>query len=358
MEGKVRDIFPGANTANGSVNFFDNIIQENINRIFCLKGGPGVGKSSLMRKIAHEFIERGYDVELHHCSSDPSSLDAVLIKKLGVVLLDATSPHIVDPKNPGAVDEIINLGDFWNTDNLEKNKDEIIEIGKDISESFKRAYKFLKSAEPIYFDIEDKYKNAMDFGKVNLLVDEFIENLFKEKPNYGKYKKERHLFGTAITPIGHIDYTDSILSQVKNIYYLEGEIGTGKTTFLTKVYEKAVQKGMSVEVYHYPLIKEKIETVIINDLNIAITVSKIFNEREKIDFNQFIDEGKLAKYQEEIDFDKKVFDELINYAILDLKRAKAKHDIVESYYIPNMNFDDVGKLREELIKRILKYENN
>ena len=32
------------------------------------------------------------------------------IKKLKVVLLDATSPHIIDPKDPGAVDEIIN---FW-----------------------------------------------------------------------------------------------------------------------------------------------------------------------------------------------------------------------------------------------------
>ena len=156
MEGKIRKIFPGANTANGSFNFFDNIIQDNINRIFCFKGGPGVGKSSLMKKIAQEFIDRGYDVELHHCPSDPSSLDALLINKLGVVLLDGTSPHIVDPKDPGAVDEIINLGEFWNVDNLEENKDEIIEVGKDISASFRRAYKFLKSAEPIYFDIEEK----------------------------------------------------------------------------------------------------------------------------------------------------------------------------------------------------------
>ena len=41
--------------------------------------------------------------------------------------------------------------------------------------------------------------------------------------------------------------------------------GCGKTTFLRKVYEKAVQKGMTVEVYHYPLIKEKLETIIIKD---------------------------------------------------------------------------------------------
>jgi len=357
MEGKVRKLFPGANTANGSFNFFDNIIQGDINRIFCFKGGPGVGKSSLMRKIAKEFIDNGYDVELHHCPSDPSSLDAILIKELKVVLLDATAPHVIDPKDPGAVDEIINLGDFWNTDNLEKQKEEIIEVGKDISASFRRAYKFLKAAEPIYLDIEEKYSNAMNFGAINLFTDKFIDNLFKDIPNSEKYKKERHLFGTAITPVGHIDYTDSILNQVKKIYYLNGEIGTGKTTFLRKVYEKAVQKGMAVEVYHYPLIKEKLETIIIKDLDVAITVSPIFKDREKIDFNQFINKAKIDKYEEEIEFDKKVFNELIDYGIANLKIAKAKHDIIEAYYIPNMRFDEVEKLKEELINRILKYAN-
>ena len=33
MEGKIRKIFPGANTANGSFNFFDNIIQNDINAV-------------------------------------------------------------------------------------------------------------------------------------------------------------------------------------------------------------------------------------------------------------------------------------------------------------------------------------
>ena len=356
MEGKIRKIFPGANTANGSFNFFDNIIQGDINRIFCFKGGPGVGKSSLMKKIAQEFIDRGYDVELHHCPSDPSSLDALLIKKLGVVLLDGTSPHIVDPKNPGAVDEIVNLGEFWNVENLEKNKDEIIKVGKDISASFRRAYKFLKAAEPIYFDIEEKYSNSMNFGKVNLLVDEFIEKLFKKTSNSGQYKKERHLFGTAITPIGHIDYADSLLSEADRVYYLNGEIGCGRTTFLRKVYEKAVEKGMKVEVYHYPLIPDKIETILINDLKIGITTSNIYKDKETIDLTEFLDKDKLLKYEDDINFDKHIFDELINYAISNLKRAKSKHDIVESYYVPNMYFDEINKLKDELIQKILKYK--
>lgn len=356
MEGKSRKLFPGANTANGSFNFFDNIITKNINRIFCLKGGPGVGKSSLMKKIANEFLEKGYDIELHYCPSDPSSLDAVLIKELGVVLLDGTAPHIVDPKDPGAIDEIVNLGDYWNLENLEKNKVEIVECGKDISSSFRRAYKYLKSAEPIYYDIEEKYKDCMDFGQVNLLTEHFIYDLFKNASSTGIYQKERHLFGTAITPVGHVDYADSILSGVFKIYHLSGNIGTGKTTFLKRVCDKAIKKGMEVEVYHYPLIKDKLETIIIKDLDIGITTSKLFEGRNTIDLDKYLDQYKLGKYEEEINFDKKVFDELINYGISNLKKAKAKHDVIEAHYVPNMRFDEIETLRKEIVNRILKYE--
>lgn len=356
MAGRVRKLFPGGNTANGSFNFFDNIIPQNVNRIFCLKGGPGVGKSSFMKKIAKEFIEKGYDVELHYCPSDPSSLDGVVILKLGVVLLDATAPHIVDPKDPGAIDEILNFGEYWDVEKLEQNKDTIVECGKDISNSFKRAYKYLKAAEPIYYDIEEKYRDCMDFGQVNLKIEHFIHDIFKDSSSTGIYKSPRHLFGTAITPVGHLDYADSILSQVKKVYHLKGNIGTGKTTFLQNICDKAIQKGMNVEIYHYPLIKDKIETVIIKDLDIGITVSSLFEGKSTIDLDAYLDEEKLDKYIEEIKFDKKVFDELLNYAISNLKKAKAKHDIIEAYYVPNMNFDKMEELKEEIINRILKYE--
>lgn len=356
MEGTVRKLFPGGNTYIGSYPLFDYIIPKNVNRIFCLKGGPGVGKSSMMKKIGKEFVELGYDVELFYCTSDPSSLDGIVIKDLGVVLLDGTAPHIVDPKNPGAIDEIINLGEYWNLEGIEKNKNEVIECNKDISNSFRRAYKFLAAAEPIYRDIEEKYVDCVDFGKVNLITEKLLEDLFAKFNSTGVYKKERHLFGTAITPIGHIDYADSMLSNTKKVYYLNGEIGTGKTTLLRKVYEKAVEKGMEVEVYHYPLIPDKIETVLINDLDIAITTSSIYKDEDMLDLNSCVNEAKLAPYKEEIEFDKKILDDMINYAISNLKRAKSKHDVIEAYYVPNMDFDQIDKLKDELIKRILSYK--
>jgi len=41
------------------------------------------------------MADLGYDVELFHCSSDPSSLDGVVMPGIGVALMDGTAPHMV-----------------------------------------------------------------------------------------------------------------------------------------------------------------------------------------------------------------------------------------------------------------------
>ena len=356
MAGKIRNMFPGGNTANGFYSFFDYIIPSNVNRIFCLKGGPGVGKSSFMKKIAREFLKIGYDVELHYCSSDPNSLDGVVIKGLNVVLLDATAPHIVDPKLPGVVDEVINFGDFWDVRKLEENKEKIKLCNEDISECFQRTFKFLKSAEPIYLDVEAKVSKSMNWAKINKITDEFIEKIFKKVEFREKKPQERHLFGSAITPSEYLDYSDSLFEDIENIYYLKGDIGSGKSEFLKAVYRRALQKGLDVEVYHFPLIVYKLQAVCIPAMNLVITTSPVFKDKEIIDLDESIDEDRLSKYRDDIKIDKEIIDYLINNAISNLKRAKFHHDIVEDYYIPAMDFSKVEKLKNEVIESILKYK--
>jgi len=40
------------------------------------------------------MVERGYDVEFMHCSSDNNSLDGVVIPSLKIALLDGTAPML------------------------------------------------------------------------------------------------------------------------------------------------------------------------------------------------------------------------------------------------------------------------
>ena len=93
LKGKVKKVFPGNNTSQGFYPFYDYIIKPDCNRLLILKGGPGVGKSTLMKRIGDTLMEKGFDVELHFCSSDPDSLDGVVIPALDVAVIDGTAPH-------------------------------------------------------------------------------------------------------------------------------------------------------------------------------------------------------------------------------------------------------------------------
>jgi hypothetical protein len=127
-QNSIKHYFPGGNTSRGFYSFYDYILpQEEAKRIFILKGGPGVGKSSFMKKIGEEMCSRGYEIEYMHCSSDNNSLDGIVIPKIGVALIDGTAPHIVDPKHPGAIDEIINLGECWDEERIVQNREKILD---------------------------------------------------------------------------------------------------------------------------------------------------------------------------------------------------------------------------------------
>ena len=357
MEGKMIKRFPGGNTSKGFKSFFDYIAPKDVKLMFCMKGGPGVGKSSLMKKVAKEMLSRGYDVDLYPCSSDPDSLDAIVIKQLGVVMLDATAPHIVDPKNPGVIDEILDLGKFWNRSNIEKNKKEIMECNKEVSRFFKVGFNYFEAAAPIAYDIQAKNKDSMNFGEVNLITANLIDEIFKSVESSNRNNDVKHCFGSALSPIGHVEFTDTVLEDIDKVYYLDGALGTGKSTMLNRIANKAIEKGLDVEILHAPLLPEKIETIVIRDLSIAITTSKLFkdNNVKSINLNEYMDINKQLHYKHELDHNQKVLDDLVNHGLLNIKKAKEEHDKLEQFYIPNMNFEEVNKMKDLVIERILSY---
>lgn len=94
-KGRLKKMFPGGNTCRGFYSFYDHIIEPDATHIFVIKGGPGVGKSTFMRKTGEELLTRGFDVEFHCCSSDNNSLDGIVVPAIKVALIDGTAPHRV-----------------------------------------------------------------------------------------------------------------------------------------------------------------------------------------------------------------------------------------------------------------------
>lgn len=345
---QIRRMFPGGNTARGFYSFHHDIIVDNRKMLYILKGMPGGGKSSLMKVVGEKALEEGYSIEYHHCPSDPESVDGVHIPELEIAIVDGTAPHIIDPVYPGLKDKLIDLGAFIDGEKLVKNQKAIINAKANNKIAYSRAYGYFKSAEIIGDLIIDNNKRGMDYSKLNREILKLIDEIFsKDYREMGK-SKTRHMFSSAYTPEGYIDLTHTLLEDPNVIYYINGEIGTGKSTIMEKLVERAYLENYSMEIYHNPMIPEKIETIIIGQLNICITSNKTALEfpHRVIDLNNYFD-STVKK-----DKDYATYNSLVEEGIMNLHLAKENHKILEESYKTAIDYNGINNIIEKIIGEI------
>ncbi|HHW30427.1 MAG TPA: ATPase [Clostridiaceae bacterium] len=362
-KGGIRRAFLGGNTEKGFYSYYNYILhKEEAIKTFIIKGGPGTGKSTLMKKIGEVLNEKGYNVEYMHCSSDPNSIDGIVIPEIKVALLDGTAPHIVEPTYPGAVDEIIDLGRFWNTDKIETHKKEIINKSKEKSRLFAMAYRYLKAAGAIHDNICDLVSMSVNVKKLNAIAKEMTDEIFTQQEKSFEEGRERKLFASAITPEGLVNYINTLLSKGK-VYGLLSEIGSGSEYILSKIKHVAIEKGVNIECFYCGLKPEKIEHLLIPEKKIFFTtINKYHNSDIKtdrlIDLNELRNSKIYEKNKEDIKYNTSLFEELLNKAVNTIKKAKAVHSALEDYYSPSMDFDKLKAYRDALFYRIIKYTEN
>ncbi len=353
-KGHIKKLLPGGNTSVGFYSYFKYVINpKEARKIYYFKGGPGVGKSHMMKKIGYEMVDRGFDVEFHHCSAEPSSVDVVVIPKLKVVLLDGTSPHADDPTYPGVVGSTVNLGEFINEEAIRKHRESVIRATDENKNIYIRVYKYLSAAKLIHDDIEWINGYAMDFSKVNKDTNILIERYLKDIENKDRLGSERHLFGSAYTLNGKLDFAETFIGIIDDIIYIKGADGTGKSTLLKKLADIALMKGYDVEIYHEPLVPEKIESIIIPELGLAFTTNIKFAEKQTVDLDMYIDREKISKYKEELEYSEKLFKQLLNDVFANLSKTNAVHDEIEKYYVPNVSHAGTDQVGDRILGEIL-----
>ena len=121
--------FAGANSGSGFQNLFEELLDPEATKdMIILKGGPGVGKNTFMQKIGTAMEKAGTSVEYICCSGDPDSLDGVVLPELHCAVADGTSPHVLEPRCPAAVDRIVDLGQFCDIDGIKCQAGKIMQL--------------------------------------------------------------------------------------------------------------------------------------------------------------------------------------------------------------------------------------
>ncbi len=353
MKNAVCEYFPGSNTPKGFYSYYDYIMgKEEAKRVIILKGGPGTGKSTFMKRIAEYFDKKGYETEMLHCSSDPDSLDGVCVRECGFLILDGTSPHIVDPKLPGAVDEIINLGQCWNKEKITKKKNEIMNLNGLISDCFVKAYDYLGAARNILNRISREFAYEVPKRIVNEYEQE-IKKEFDLEMNSQRQGVVRRAFLSAFTSLGRINYIDIYAKNASRIYEIKTDFGINNYIILKKIATDFRDAGYDTHCFYCPMTPDmKIEHLYIPQLKVFFTTKNKYHSLSSIEPT---DEINLKNRSKVIDAESNIYDDMEIYNILSekacdmLSKAKKLHDKLEEAYIPYMDFGKVEGMCSELI---------
>ena len=315
-----------ANTGCGFIDNFNSILEPDKNG-FCyiLKGGPGTGKSTLLKKIGSYFENKGEDIEYFYCSSDFSSLDGVRIVSKNISIIDGTAPHCKDPNIPNISEKIIDLGQFIG-DKVKKHQQKIKVLLSKKQFEYKLAYSYLSACKTI--------------KDTNLLIckSKFEQNLLE---NYNSVLKKLNL---KQQKLGYerklfINYIQSkTIKSTKDlnnytIFYLDFDLYTNMEilNLLADELRKLNYKFTSF----YDIITNTRNAIFIKDLNLFIDTKNSF-ENPTIKFND------------------KIISKLIEKASNSLNSAIKNHKKVEKFYISAMDFDGITNLTNKLINTIEK----
>ncbi|CAH0152962.1 hypothetical protein SRABI80_00672 [Peribacillus frigoritolerans] len=358
VTGKVMNYFAGGNTAKGFYSLYDSNLKG-LERLFILKGGPGSGKSTIMKKIGQEWLDKDYDIEYLHCSSDNDSIDGVIIPALKIGIVDGTAPHVIEPKAPGAIEEYVNLGAAWDSQQLASERAAIIKLTNARSKSFEKAYTLFAEALKIHDEWEDIYKSNIDFAKLNGLTNKLIESFYRDIV-LNKKSDVRHRFLGAATPTGAVDFIPNITEGIQKRYFLKGRPGSGKSTMLKKIAKAAEQRGFDVEIYHCGFDPHSLDMVIVREVGIAIFDSTSPHEYfpscggdEIIDiYKTAILPGTDEIYADQLKDVSTRYRTKMNEATANLAKAKELHDELEKIYVKAMDFTAIDDIQKDINEQI------
>jgi len=349
--------FAGANTADGFCAAYPSLLREQeLDRLYIIKGGSGTGKSSVIKACAAAAAKAGADVKMFLCSSDPSSADAVILSgKNGrrVAIADGTAPHTRDPEIPGAVGEIVDVGQYWDDTALAARREEIILLQEQKAEAYTRTYRYLRAYRSMTDSIRDMTAACLLREKMESCARR-IASPWKRCPSPTVQKQ--YTYALAMTGPWHL----RTLSRAAGAEYrILDTYGCGEF-FLAEMRRAAASRECSLLYAPLPPCADSIGELYFPDTGTIFTPAE---EREAkksgvryINMQRFLDREKLSRYRSRLRFCVRCRESVLDGALDALRDAQTAHFALEKLYGSAMDFSTVQeksiRLAEEILTRL------
>lgn len=343
-----RALFPGAMGPEGFISCFNHLIPEpNLRRMLILKGGPGVGKSTFMRRIHALLSDRGEETTLYFCSGDPDSLDAVAAPGAGVLILDGTAPHVVDPIIPGARDSLINLGTCLDEAAMRPRLPHIKACMSDHAACSQRARAYMRSAWALKKDNAVELAACVDDAHMARMQSALIAAVLQAAGETSDTPKVRPVITDAVTPKGEICLlTDGVQARVIR---LAKHFAMDLTPVLRALSHAVLAAGYDVEEHLSPTSPGCLLHLTIPALSTLITTSETLACEQTFDFAACVPVSSLLRRECALEQSRSAIAKHTQHAISAMTQAKQLHDELETFYVPNMDFTKWQAMLDETI---------
>ncbi len=346
--------FLGANSGHGFHSFYDELIDlHDANSVYILKGGPGSGKSSLMRTLIRKADKLNIPFERILCSSDPDSLDGVVFPTFRTAVCDGTAPHIVEPKFPLAVERYINLSSFADIPKIQEKKDDIIKVKEKYSTYFNRAYRMTACAEKIDDELFDK---AIGTLSIEYLKKKARGIISREVIGKGSGKSFKRRFCEAISPKGYMSLLYDKEFNISRTFIIEDSYGLAHF-LLNTIKDACLAADYSCIGCFSPLKPSQMVHLYIPELSLCfITSSRDIPisgaHYRKLRLDSAVESSLSPLERAKLKKLRALRKNFINEACEILVTAKLVHDDLENLYNPHIDFDALYSFSSNLADEI------
>lgn len=345
--------FLGAMTAQGFSTQFRSIMADKSFFTFILKGGAGTGKSSIMKKIANEF-ETTEHVTRFYCSSDPASLDAVVLHGSKAIICDGTAPHVMECDYPGVCQKIVNLGQYWDEKKLADFKDEIIDVTDKNKSMLARSKRFSTALSNVCFDTYNCAEGCLLVEKLKGFAHRFAKRIFRNKGT-GEGKSDMRQL-TCLTEYGCMTQKETLESYL-DVYAMNDEYYAASHMLVKLMSEEAMKRGYDVIICPAVIFNNTVyEHLLIPEAGIALVantpISKLDCFDRCINMSRFYDKGKISALKARLRLNRVTAVDLAEEVYATIKKAKKIHDEIEDHYISAMDFKALDKVCDMISREI------